>query len=279
MTATTNFEKLIAIYISQIQELEQVFFQLINERTLAAAAGVQLAGIGSIVGEERNGRNDTVYRRAIEARILINLSNGTLEDVLAVVLRSLPSDIDLTVREDSFPNHFGIDVDDTVALVPASITTGAAETYTLSDGWTLTVEVDGGAPQVVTFNTGDFDDIAAATADKVAAVISGDVAGATAVRNSNRVTLRSDTVGDTSSIEVTGGTAVSALAFPTGLRTGPETNEAMMFRIARAMSSSRPNSVRGILLWNTHTQSFGFLGTPGALGFSQGAFANASDGL
>lgn len=276
--ATTNFEKLIATYITQIQTLEQVFFQLLNERGLTTSQGVQIDGIGQIVGEERNVRNDTDYLRALEGKILINLSSGTLEELLAIILKLLPEPRDLLVVEDSFPAHFEIEVEDTVDILPAEITTGAAEPYALAAGLTLDVQVDGGGTQIVTFDAADFANITQATADELAAVLTSDIVGATAVRTVNRVALRSNVPGDPSSIEITGGTAATVLSFPSGLHTGPEANQALMVRIGRALATARCNSVRGILKWDVNNQSFGFLGTIGALGFTQGAFASASDG-
>jgi len=93
-----------------------------------------------------------------------------------------------------------------------------AETYTLSDGQTLTVSVDGAAADTATFNTGDFVDISNATAAEVAAVINTDVADCAAdVTSDGKVRITSDTwpASATASIEVTGGTANPALGFLT----------------------------------------------------------------
>jgi uncharacterized phage protein gp47/JayE len=103
----------------------------------------------------------------------------------------------------------------------AAITSGNAETYTLSNGQTLTVEVDGGAVQTATFETGDFVDIGNALAAEIAAVISADITGATASDENGSVRIVSDNAdGETSSLEVTGGTANAALGFATDLIAG-----------------------------------------------------------
>lgn len=103
----------------------------------------------------------------------------------------------------------------------AALTSGNAETYTLSNGQTLTVEVDGGTVQTATFNTGDFADIANALAAEVAAVISTDIIGATASDEGGSVRIQSDDAdGETSSLEVTGGTANAVLGFSTTLIAG-----------------------------------------------------------
>lgn len=95
-------------FVNQIQDLEIMFFQLLNEVTLDNAIGVQLDGIGAIVGEEREGRNDDDYRLAIRVRILLNLSNGTPEEILTIVDTML-GDRDLEFLE-YFPAAFTLQV-------------------------------------------------------------------------------------------------------------------------------------------------------------------------
>jgi phage tail sheath protein FI len=90
-----------------------------------------------------------------------------------------------------------------------------AETYALVDSQTLTVKVDRGSVQTITFLTGEFVAIGAATAEEVAAVINAKIVGASAAATSGgtKVTITSDKRGTGSYIEVTGGTANGALAF------------------------------------------------------------------
>lgn len=90
-----------------------------------------------------------------------------------------------------------------------------AEPYALSDSQTLTVKVDRGAVQTIVFLTGEFVAIATATAEEVAAVINAKITGALATVTSGgtKVTITSDRKGSGSYIEVTGGTANTALSF------------------------------------------------------------------
>ncbi len=86
--------------------------------------------------------------------------------------------------------------------------------FDLDNGDTLTVVADEGAPQTVTFVTGDFVDINAATALEVADAINAAVAGATATNlPDGTVELQSDTNGSGSSLQITGGSANYALGF------------------------------------------------------------------
>lgn len=86
------------------------------------------------------------------------------------------------------------------------VTGTASETFNLTDGDTLVLRFDGGAPQTATFNTADFSNIAAATAAEVAAVINADIPDASA----------SDSSGQ---LQIEGG-KLSLVVDPTGTATG-----------------------------------------------------------
>lgn len=98
----------------------------------------------------------------------------------------------------------------------------AAENFALVNAQTLTVAVDGGGVQTISFLTAEFVSIGAATAEEVAAVINAKIVGAKATVTSGgtKVTITSDRRGTGSNINVTGGTANGALAFTTGALAG-----------------------------------------------------------
>jgi surface protein len=73
---------LLTSYLENVQPLEDVNFQLLDERGVYSAVGVQLDTIGLLVGELRRGRGDVAYRQAILNRIVINNSDGTPESIL-----------------------------------------------------------------------------------------------------------------------------------------------------------------------------------------------------
>lgn len=273
----SNLEKLIVTYITQIQELENAWFELIDERTLDTSVGAQLDGIGRIVGEDRLGRNDDDYRQAIRGRIRLNLSRGTAEDIYAIIFAQLGSVV-AQITEDSYPAHFEVFFPNTIEVVGASVRSGNLEPFALSHLDVLQVAVDGGALQFITFDAADFANISQASAEEVAAVLDRDVVGGSSTEESDRVLLRSDTIGETSKIQVPGGIANAALGFDTSLFTGWEANQALMVLLSRTIESARGAGIRHILEWNTSsTESFGFLGTPNSLGFTQGRFASAAD--
>lgn len=85
-----NFVAILSSYLVQIQEIEDMFYDLLIKRRLANAEGAQLDGIGSIVRENRRGRDDENYRTAIRARIRILKLNSRIEDVILVVTLAVP---------------------------------------------------------------------------------------------------------------------------------------------------------------------------------------------
>lgn len=119
--------------------------------------------------------------------------------------------------------------DDTATFnaTAASVTTYAAETYNITPGSTIQVAIDGGSTQTVTFSSGDFVNIAAATAEEVAAVMNAALTGCsvTTASTGTKVKITSDTLGTGSSVnivEVGGGIY------------GTDANAVLMFPVATA---------------------------------------------
>jgi hypothetical protein len=83
--------------VNRVQDLENIGFELYEDRWLDNAVGTQLDGFGSIVGETRQGRTDNDYRKGIRARTLLNLCQGTPEDIIELLNAvSDGKDIELT---------------------------------------------------------------------------------------------------------------------------------------------------------------------------------------
>ncbi|HUV39684.1 MAG TPA: hypothetical protein VMY39_08710 [Planctomycetota bacterium] len=100
----------------------------------------------------------------------------------------------------------------------ASEETANVDTYDFSAGGeTLTVKINQGSVQTITFQPSNFDTPAAGTAEEVAAVINAKVTGASATVTSGgtKVTITSDREGTGSYVEITGGTSNTELGFPT----------------------------------------------------------------
>ena len=74
---------------TQVQELEDANWQFLTLRGIGSATGHTLDLLGKIVGEDREGQADPLYRIRIRARIQANLSDGTWDDlhrVMAILL-------------------------------------------------------------------------------------------------------------------------------------------------------------------------------------------------
>lgn len=86
MTAKPNLQALLAAYVAPIQELEDAFVQLRDDRNLTDGVGLVLDQIGDIVQQPRGGMLDPTYRRFLRARVAANSSRGTVEDMITIML-------------------------------------------------------------------------------------------------------------------------------------------------------------------------------------------------
>lgn len=80
---------LVCIFADQVQLIEDALWDLATLRTIELGVGVQLDGIGDIVGQDRNGLPDDDYRPLLRARVRANRSEGTAPDVIAVASAAL----------------------------------------------------------------------------------------------------------------------------------------------------------------------------------------------
>lgn len=124
-----NIDNLLTLFATKVQEIENMMFQLLEDRVLDAAAGQQLDGIGEIVGETRNGRGDAEYKSALDVRIKINISSGTPEtmiDVMASLTNSThinfieqyPAEVELHSNGDFIPPNL---LENIKRIAPAAV--------------------------------------------------------------------------------------------------------------------------------------------------------------
>ena len=77
------------------QALEDVTFDVLLSNRLESASGVTLDRYGDIVGEKRGPLGDEDYRRFIQARILVNITGSTPDQLIAIfALVTFPSDVE-----------------------------------------------------------------------------------------------------------------------------------------------------------------------------------------
>lgn len=77
-----NILALIESWTGQIQELEEILFQLTTDRSIFTAIGIQLDLLGQLLNKPREGRSDTDYRIVLLAKVAQNISQGTPEELI-----------------------------------------------------------------------------------------------------------------------------------------------------------------------------------------------------
>lgn len=80
-----NVEKLVESYVPELQQLNDAALSFLIDLFLNDAVGIQLDGLGTIIGAERVGLNDNQYRARLQAQIRINTSSGTAEDIITAM--------------------------------------------------------------------------------------------------------------------------------------------------------------------------------------------------
>lgn len=103
---------LLESWVEQLQDLETAIFTSEAAMRLDNAEGEQLDGLGAIVGEAREGRTDLFYRAAIAARISLNLSTATLEEIRALI-RAVAGTVTVDFTE-QFPAAFIAEIEEDI---------------------------------------------------------------------------------------------------------------------------------------------------------------------
>jgi len=158
---------------------------------------------------------------AVKSSVTI-LDRGALPTPATVLSTSEPWHLDAG-------DHIDLDFDNngtqvaTIAATPAGLECANAETYNFTGGGqTLTLKINDGFLQTVTFQVGDFAVPGAATAEEVAAAINSGIVDGQAVvtATGTKVSIFSDRLGTGAKVEITGGTANAILGFSTTPVTG-----------------------------------------------------------
>ena len=107
----------------QIQDLEDILFDISTRLDIDVSIGVQLDNIGKIIGQARSGQNDETYRLFLKAKAGRNVSEGDIERVISVwkiitggsliqVVESYPAEIelfsDIPVSDELAPAAFSL---------------------------------------------------------------------------------------------------------------------------------------------------------------------------
>jgi len=79
-----NIKKIITVYATQFQEIEDQTRALLYDRSIDTAVAYQLDQIGTILDQPRDGLIDDDYRLLLKAKIAEDISEGTIEDVIGI---------------------------------------------------------------------------------------------------------------------------------------------------------------------------------------------------
>lgn len=67
-----------------VQDAEDTLFDVLISRVLDDSTGAVLDRWGAIVGERRDGLGDEDYRRFVKARILVNIGDSTIDELIVI---------------------------------------------------------------------------------------------------------------------------------------------------------------------------------------------------
>jgi len=109
----TNLKAILDSMVNQVQDLEDVFYSLLDGRWIENATGQTLDDFGTIVGQNREGFDDDFYRVLIYVKIGQNVSEGEPERLIDVY--KIISQANLVYFEDHFPAGLTLSSDGSIA--------------------------------------------------------------------------------------------------------------------------------------------------------------------
>lgn len=101
-------EGLLTAFVNQVQKAEDGLWTLWSSRQVLSGAGAFLDVCGRIVGEPRSGRSDASYLFGLRAKILLNVSSGTVEEIYAI-FALVTAGLGVTLQiQDWYPKAFAL---------------------------------------------------------------------------------------------------------------------------------------------------------------------------
>lgn len=114
-----DFLALLTVFLKQVQDVEDVLFELKDLRFLDDAVGVQLDLLGELLGVGRGGLTDEAFRSRLRVQILINLATGTIQSILDPLEVLLPTNT-FTMTE-TFPASLSVTAEESISEVDGDI--------------------------------------------------------------------------------------------------------------------------------------------------------------
>lgn len=102
-----NFNKLLSLFLEQIQKLQEDTIEIADQKNIDTAQGVWLDWIGKILGEGRGGKNDLQYRSALKLKIGVNSADGTPNNIIDLT-KQLTDAIDSKLIEYPIASFFSV---------------------------------------------------------------------------------------------------------------------------------------------------------------------------
>lgn len=133
-------------------ELDGVLWDIYRARDVDLATGSALDQLGKLVGEERNGSVDDVYRLRVKTRIRANLSRGRRDDIKEIAA-AVFSDADSIAYQDVYPAYFELTASGTSADLDAAASMIEAAAAAGVGG--LVIASSGAASETFRFASGD----------------------------------------------------------------------------------------------------------------------------
>lgn len=105
--------------VSEVQVLEDALWSILDDTGIDSptTVGANLDRLGKIVGQPRAGLSDSDYLLWLTARILVNRSSGSIDDILAIFMLINPGAAITFVEQ--FPAAFALKVNGIVVQAPA----------------------------------------------------------------------------------------------------------------------------------------------------------------
>jgi hypothetical protein len=83
----TSLDAYMTTFLTQVQEIEDVLFQILDIlQNITGQEGEQLDLLGRLVGQPREGRDDDLYIKWIQARLIINRASGLADEMFSQLL-------------------------------------------------------------------------------------------------------------------------------------------------------------------------------------------------
>ena len=100
-SGSVQLRSLLSSFLNRAQDFEDAAHPIIDARNLDVATGHRLDGFGQIANIPRGGLSDDDYRLRIQAELAVLTSQGSIEDLTAILqlLIGMPSPPDIQIDE------------------------------------------------------------------------------------------------------------------------------------------------------------------------------------